>query len=1383
MKKLTKKTLAFVLVLAMLIGIAPLWAYAVEPASDVLLNESVNVTTADTAEELACTFEAGKAYKVTATWANDPSFPAGQKGWKLTTGTTAADGDLVILANTGASYGDKVAKSATVIFTATKNATKLYLDAAGITADNSVTVKVEPVEADEDRVVDITVTLPAGTCYTNVYSGTTFTAGKKYDYNVQWTNQPTHTTNGVRAWKIQTVSSTAVDGAGDGWYVGPKSANGVSDQTASGTITDAATSSVFNLFTQYLGDENTIHIVISKESKKLNQTVNVTTTDTAEELAYNFEQGETYKVTAAWASDPTFPAGQKGWKLTTGTTAADGDLIILANTGATYGEKVAKNATVIFTATEDAAKLYLDAAGITADNSVAITVEPVEATDNRVVDVTVTLPAGTRYTNVFTDAVFVNGSDYDYNVQWTNQPAHSENGVRAWKIQPAGSSDIDGGGGDWYVGPKSASGVSDQTASGRQTSAADKSVFNLFTQYLSEENTVHIVIDKYVAPVLPTPSALGTKTAVAAGEAYYFPYDFEAGKTYKVTAQWDSAPNVNGVLANWKLQTVSDLSSTTLGDLVFKAAKKDADAAADVTSYYQGTFTATAAMDYLKLTTAGLTAANNITVNVEEVTLDEGVLYEGTINLDTDIPWLHTWVALELSDGQWYQYTVDYASAPAYNDDNEGKTAWKLHSTAEEAAISGTTIYTNTASNNTASQNYTTTVQNTGDSDFLSFFTQRTTGTNTVTIKVEEAEEPEIVTPYEVEDEVTVSKLLDVPSGTSHCINEGTCTESHPMQAFDIYDDVIFVTYDGGYVMTFDLHTGEKISEWLMGCAISHEHHCGNAMFGTAKYDPDDRFPLFYSSGDLSTKACYVERIITDDQGNPIGSELIQWINFDMGEFAGANGAQAVVDPGNNRILFQMRKKGNISDNSNSWVVGEYPLPAHTEGTLTQNSGLEYLVVDLDVSDYLVPAYELSHYGPLYQGADYYDDQLLQTYGPVQPLWERSVTGLMTFDMSDSQHTFTRFIDLSVLVGAYEPQSVAVWDGKLYISYYAPGACIFEVEVVLGIDTTGSYAVSSAKDNDNLAEQVAAMVNKQLVDAGKDYTVSAVEITANENGAFTADVTVKTPYTYQTVSISGTVGSHSFTTYVDDDNATCDADGTKTAQCDHDGCTATDVVVLTGSRLTHTYTNYVSNNDATCEADGTKTAECGHGCGEKNTVADTGSKLDHSFTNYKSDGNATCTADGTKTAKCDRCDETDTVKETAHGHKLTKVSGKEATCTEDGVVEHYTCSVCKKNFSDAEGKTAVTTTVIPSCHSIEKVAGKAATATENGQKEHYACASCGKTYADAEGKTEVTKDSLVISATNAPSDTGDDFILVPVLVLMVLSAAGVAMLVIKRKEF
>ena len=45
--------------------------------------------------------------------------------------------------------------------------------------------------------------------------------------------------------------------------------------------------------------------------------------------------------------------------------------------------------------------------------------------------------------------------------------------------------------------------------------------------------------------------------------------------------------------------------------------------------------------------------------------------------------------------------------------------------------------------------------------------------------------------------------------------------------------------------------------------------------------------------------------------------------------------------------------------------------------------------------------------------------------------------------------------------------------------------------------------------------------------------------------------------------------------------------------------------------LTHVFDKFVSNGDATCTADGTKTASCIHGCGAEETVTDEGTKLDH----------------------------------------------------------------------------------------------------------------------------------------------------------------------------
>ncbi len=72
--------------------------------------------------------------------------------------------------------------------------------------------------------------------------------------------------------------------------------------------------------------------------------------------------------------------------------------------------------------------------------------------------------------------------------------------------------------------------------------------------------------------------------------------------------------------------------------------------------------------------------------------------------------------------------------------------------------------------------------------------------------------------------------------------------------------------------------------------------------------------------------------------------------------------------------------------------------------------------------------------------------------------------------------------------------------------------------------------------------------------------------------------------------------------------------------CEHQGgeatCTEAAVCELCGESygeaLGHSYTNYVSNDDATCAADGTKTAKCDN-CDVTDTIADEGSKKAHTF--------------------------------------------------------------------------------------------------------------------------------------------------------------------------
>jgi len=102
---------------------------------------------------------------------------------------------------------------------------------------------------------------------------------------------------------------------------------------------------------------------------------------------------------------------------------------------------------------------------------------------------------------------------------------------------------------------------------------------------------------------------------------------------------------------------------------------------------------------------------------------------------------------------------------------------------------------------------------------------------------------------------------------------------------------------------------------------------------------------------------------------------------------------------------------------------------------------------------------------------------------------------------------------------------------------------------------------------------------------------------------------------------------------------------------------------------------------------------------------------------------------------------------TAAEHTMTKVEAKAPTCTEDGNVEYYNCSVCKKNFADAKGEKELTTVVeAAKGHKLTKVEAKAATCTAAGTIEHYSCDSCKKLFADAEAKTETTAEKVAVAA-------------------------------------
>ncbi len=160
------------------------------------------------------------------------------------------------------------------------------------------------------------------------------------------------------------------------------------------------------------------------------------------------------------------------------------------------------------------------------------------------------------------------------------------------------------------------------------------------------------------------------------------------------------------------------------------------------------------------------------------------------------------------------------------------------------------------------------------------------------------------------------------------------------------------------------------------------------------------------------------------------------------------------------------------------------------------------------------------------------------------------------------------------------------------------------------------------------------------------------------------------------------LADHSYTHYKSDGNATCTADGTKTAQCDN--CTQKDTVTDVGSALGHEWVTEWSR-------DGTNHwHECVRSCGAK------GEQSAHAF-NWVVDKPATVTSTGLKHEECvcgERRNE-DTVIEVltcAHGDKR-HVAAVAATCSSAGNVEYWVCNDCDR-ILDADNL-ELENTVIP----------------------------------------------------------------------------------------
>ena len=172
--------------------------------------------------------------------------------------------------------------------------------------------------------------------------------------------------------------------------------------------------------------------------------------------------------------------------------------------------------------------------------------------------------------------------------------------------------------------------------------------------------------------------------------------------------------------------------------------------------------------------------------------------------------------------------------------------------------------------------------------------------------------------------------------------------------------------------------------------------------------------------------------------------------------------------------------------------------------------------------------------------------------------------------------------------------------------------------------------------------------------------------------------------------------------------------------------------------------------------------------------------LGHDWDEGRITKEATCTEDGIKLFRCNRCGIGDGKTLPATGHEMTFVEAKEATCIEDGNIEHWHCEKCGKNYdnesemNDEELEDVVIAAIghkevideaveatctepgktegshcsvcdavvkeqeeIPALgHELTHVEAKDATCTEAGNVEYWTCERCQKNFSDEAGTEE-----------------------------------------------
>ena len=138
----------------------------------------------------------------------------------------------------------------------------------------------------------------------------------------------------------------------------------------------------------------------------------------------------------------------------------------------------------------------------------------------------------------------------------------------------------------------------------------------------------------------------------------------------------------------------------------------------------------------------------------------------------------------------------------------------------------------------------------------------------------------------------------------------------------------------------------------------------------------------------------------------------------------------------------------------------------------------------------------------------------------------------------------------------------------------------------------------------------------------------------------------------------------------------------------------------------------------------------------------------HIWGDWVAEGNISCTTGGIFYRKCAVCGCKETETFPAGGHELSYIEEVSPSCTVAGIMAHWHCNVCGKNYADEKCSDELNTVEIEKLeHKPEYVAAKDATCGEEGNKSYWICIRCNSTFSDKECDNPVDLLDLIIPET------------------------------------